>query len=88
MIAITLLKIGFLDGLTHNCITMKAIAFLADLIVLGGLVFGMIVLLGDTYTHGGIITKALIMGGVGGIYGLLRALYRKWLIPEMGEKEA
>lgn len=67
---------------------MKAIAFLLDLIVLGGLVFGMIALLGDTYTHGGILTKALIMGGVGGIYGLLRAVYRKWLIPEKDEKEA
>lgn len=67
---------------------MKAIAFLLDFILLGGLVFGMVVLLGDTYTHGGILTKALIMGCVGGIYGLIRALYRKWLIPEKGEKEA
>lgn len=67
---------------------MKAIVFLLDLIVLGCLVFGMIALLGDTYTHGGILTKTLIMGGVGGIYGLLRVIYRKWLIPEKDEKEA
>lgn len=66
---------------------MKTIAFLLDLIVLGGFVFGMIALLGDTYTQGGILTKTLIMGVVGGIYGLLRAIYRKWLLPENNEKE-
>lgn len=65
---------------------MKAIAFLVDLIVLGGLVFGVYALMGDTYSQGGILTKALLMGVVGGIYGLLRAIYRKWLIPEEENK--
>lgn len=65
---------------------MKAIAFIVDLIVLGGLVFGMYTLMGDTYSQGGILTKALLMGVVGGIYGLLRAVYRKWLVPEEGNK--
>lgn len=61
---------------------MKALAFIVDLIVLGGLVFGMYSLMGDKYSHGSIMTKALLMGGVGAIYGLLRAIYRKWLVPE------
>lgn len=61
---------------------MKALAFIVDIIVLGGLVFGMYAIMGDTYRHGGILTKALLMGAVGGIYGLLRAIYRKWLVPE------
>lgn len=65
---------------------MKAIAFIVDLIVLGGLVIGMYALMGDTYSQGGILTKALLMGIVGGIYGLLRALYRKWLVPEEENK--
>lgn len=61
---------------------MKALAFIVDLIVLGGLVIGMYALMGDTYSQGGILTKTLLMGAVGGIYGLLRAIYRKWLVPE------
>lgn len=66
---------------------MKAIAFIVDLIVLGGLVFGMYVLMGDTYSQGGILTKTLLMGAVGGIYGLLRAIYRKWLVSEEENKQ-
>lgn len=61
---------------------MKALAFIIDLIVLGGLVFGMYAFMGDTFSQGGILIKALLMGVVGGIYGLLRAVYRKWLVPE------
>ena len=61
---------------------MKAIAFIVDLVVLGGLIVGMYLLLGDTYSQGGILTKTLLMGAVGGIYALLRAIYRKWLVPE------
>ena len=68
---------------THNSANfMKIIAFLLDLIVLGGLVALMIVLVGDTYMHGSIGTKAILMGVVGGMYGLLRSIYRKWLFPE------
>lgn len=66
---------------------MKAIAFIVDLIVLGGLVFGMYALMGDTYSHGSIMTKTLLMGGVGAIYGLLRAIYHKWLVPEEEKKQ-
>lgn len=65
---------------------MKVIAFIVDLIVLGGLMFGMYVLMGDTYSQGGILTKTLLMGVVGGIYGLLRAVYRKWLLPREEKK--
>lgn len=61
---------------------MKVLAVIVDLIVLGGLVFGMYALLGERYSQGGILTKTLLMGAVGGIYGLLRAIYRKWLLPE------
>lgn len=61
---------------------MKALAFIIDLIVLGGLVFGMYAIMGDTYSQGGILTKAFLMGAVGGIYGLLRAIYRKWFVPD------
>lgn len=61
---------------------MKAIAFIVDFIVLGGLVVGMYSLMGETYSQGGILTKTLLMGAVGGIYGLLRAIYRKWLLPQ------
>lgn len=28
------------------------------------------------------MTKVILMGAVGGIYGLLRAIYRKWLVPD------
>lgn len=66
---------------------MKALAFIVDLIVLGGLVVGMYSLMGDTYSQGGILTKTLLMGAVGGIYGLLRAIYRKWLVPEEENKQ-
>lgn len=66
---------------------MKALAFIVDLIVLGGLVFGMYSLMGDTYSQGGILTKTFLMGAVGGIYGLLRAIYRKWLVPEDDKQE-
>lgn len=65
---------------------MKILATVIDFIALGGLVFGMYVLMGDTYIHGGIMTKVLIMAGVGAIYGLLRAVYRKWLVPEDSEQ--
>lgn len=65
---------------------MKTTAFIVDLIVLGGLVFGMYSLMGETYSQGSIMTKTLLMGGVGAIYGLLRAIYRKWLVPEEENK--
>lgn len=66
---------------------MKTIvAFLIDFIVLGGLVFGMIAITGDSYTNGGILTRVVLMACVGGIYGLLRAIYRKWLFPEEDNK--
>lgn len=65
---------------------MKTLAFIVDLIVLGGLVLGMYLLMGDTYSQGGILTKTLLMGGVGAIYGLLRAIYRKWLVPDEENK--
>lgn len=53
---------------------MKVLAFIIDFIVLGSLVIGMYAIMGDTYSQGGILTKALLMGAVGGIYGLLRAI--------------
>lgn len=65
---------------------MKTTAFIVDLIVLGGLVFGMYALMGETYSQGSTMTKTLLMGGVGAIYGLLRAIYRKWLVPEEENK--
>lgn len=66
---------------------MKALAFIVDLVVLGGLVFGTYALLGDTYMHGGILTKSLMMAGVGGVYGLLRPIYRKRLVPQEDDKQ-
>ena len=65
---------------------MKILATVIYVIVLAGLVFGMYALMGDTYGNGGIMTKVLIMAGVGAIYGLLRAVYRKWLVPEDSEQ--
>lgn len=47
----------------------------------------MYALMGDTYIQEGILTKTLLMGAVGGIYGLLRAIYRKWLVPEEENKQ-
>lgn len=61
---------------------MKTVAFFIDLIVLGGLVAVLIFAVGDSYSHGSIVTKALYMGGVGAVYGLLRSGYRKWLLPD------
>lgn len=66
---------------------MKVLAFIIDFIVLGSLVIGMYAIMGDTYSQGGILTKALLMGAVGGIYGLLRAIYRKWLLPNETKDE-
>lgn len=66
---------------------MKIIAFIIDLIVLGGLIFGMYALMGETYSQGGILTKTLLMGIVGGIYGLLRAIYRKWIFPDENKEQ-
>lgn len=65
---------------------MKAVAFIIDLIVLGGLIFGMYALMGETYREGSIMTKTLLMGAVGGIYGFLRAVYRKWLFSDSEDK--
>lgn len=61
---------------------MKTLAFVIDVVVLCVLVFAMVALLGDTFTKGGIVIKALLMGAVGAVYGLLRPLYRKRLVPE------
>lgn len=62
---------------------MKVLAILIDIIVLGGLVFGTRALMSDTFNGGGILTGTLIMGVVGAVFGLLRALYRKWLSRKM-----
>lgn len=61
---------------------MKFFAFVLDIVVLLGLIVLMIVCMGDTYTHGGIVIKSLLMGAVGAVYGVLRSIYRKWLFSE------
>ena len=65
---------------------MKTIVFILDIIVLGGLLFGMYALMGDAYTNGGIMTKVLLMAVAGGIFGALQAVYRKWLLPKEENK--
>ena len=65
---------------------MKFLAFVLDVIVLIVLVGVMILISGDAYIKGGILTKVLLMGLVGGVYGFLRSIYRGWLLPK--DKEA
>lgn len=66
---------------------MKFLAFVLDVIVLVALVGIMILVAGDTYTQGGAVTKGLLMGAVGGVYGLLRSFYRSWLLPKDEESD-
>lgn len=66
---------------------MKILAFILDIIVLVALVGIMILVAGDTYTQGGVVTKGLLMGAVGGVYGLIRGIYRSWLLPKDEESD-
>lgn len=60
---------------------MKIFAIVLDVLVLGLLLTGMFLLLGDRFWAGGIVVKLLLLAGVIGVFAILRKIYWALLFP-------